>query len=77
MKSRYRVGSRVSAGGFQGTVVNIKETYRKNVLVVRVKVKSNRKIYKNQVTDFVGLLEDKDGLRFMNIITQGVVSEDS
>ena len=69
MKSKYKVGNQVSADGFRGTVINIKETYRKNVLVVKVQSKSNRRQFKKTEIDTISILEYPDGkLSFMTVI---------
>lgn len=69
MKSKYRVGSRVSVDGFKGTIINIKETYKRNVIVVKVSKKSNRNKFKKSSVNTISLLEDEHGiLQFMTVV---------
>ena len=69
MASFFKEGSRVSFDGIKGTVIKITETYRKNVLVV--KVSELPKHYKSpfRKIETVGLFEYPDGtLEFMSVI---------
>ena len=66
MASYFTEGSKLSFEGYKGTIIKITETYRKNVIVLRVTdrpKKSNRKI------ETIGIFEYPDGrLEFMAII---------
>jgi len=67
MASYFKEGSKLSFEGYKGTIIKITETYRKNVIVLKVseqpKHKSNRKV------DTIGIFEHRDGrLEFMAII---------
>ncbi len=65
MVSFFFEGSKISFNGIKGTVIAITETYRKNVLVV--KVTEIPKGYGRVTT--IGLFEYPDGrLEFMNVI---------
>lgn len=69
MASFFKEGSKVSFNGIKGTVIKITETYRKNVLVVKVSElpRNFPSGYGKVVT--VGLFEYPDGkLEFMNVI---------
>ena len=65
MASFFSEGSRISFNGIRGEVIRITETYRKNVLVV--KVSEAPRSFGNCAT--IGLFEYPDGrLEFMNVI---------
>lgn len=66
--SFFKEGSKIQFDGFRGTVIKITETYRKNVLVV--KVSQFPKHMKNTShISAIGLFEYPDGkLEFMNYI---------
>lgn len=64
MASYYKEGSKVQFEGYKGEVTKITETYRKNVLVV--KVTTFPKYRKNGDTNTLGLFEYPDGrIEFM------------
>ena len=64
MASYYKEGSKVQFEGYKGEVTKITETYRKNVLVV--KVTTFPRYRKNGDTDTLGLFEYPDGrIEFM------------
>ena len=64
MASYYKEGSKVQFEGYKGEVTKITETYRKNVLVV--KVTTFPKYRKHGDTDTLGLFEYPDGrIEFM------------
>lgn len=64
MASFYKEGSKVRFEGYKGEVTKITETYRKNVLVV--KVTTFPKYRKNGDTNTLGLFEYPDGrIEFM------------
>lgn len=65
MASFFSEGSKISFNGIKGTVIGITETYRKNVLVI--KVSEVPRGYGRVGT--IGLFEYPDGrLEFMNVI---------
>lgn len=65
--SYYTEGSKVQFDGFKGIVTKITETYRKNVLVVKITEYPRNK--KNRSGDTLGLFEYPDGrLEFMSFI---------
>lgn len=72
MQSLYREGSKITFNGLKGTVIKVTETYRKNVLVVKVTSINNApsSFYsKIKGADTVGLFELPGGnLEFMNVI---------
>ena len=64
MASYYKEGSKVQFEGYKGEVTKITETYRKNVLVV--KVTTFPRYRKNGDTSTLGLFEYPDGrIEFM------------
>jgi hypothetical protein len=64
MASYYKEGSKIQFEGYKGEVIKITETYRKNVLVV--KITTFPKYRKNGDTNTLGLFEYPDGkLEFM------------
>lgn len=69
MASFFREGSRLSFQGFKGTITQITETYRKNVLVLKVtELPADRK-WANRKIHSIGIFEYPDGtLEFMTII---------
>ena len=69
MTSFYKEGSTIAFEGFKGTVIKITETYRKNVLVLKVSQIPNHKSFIGKKIETVGLFEYPDGsLEFMTII---------
>jgi hypothetical protein len=69
MASFFREGSKLSFHGFKGTIIKITETYRKNVLVLKVSEVPNDRRFANQKIEAIGIFEYPDGtLEFMNII---------
>lgn len=69
MASFFREGSKLSFNGFKGTIIKITETYRKNVLVVRVTDFPNPNPFKGRLVEAIGIFEYPDGtLEFMSII---------
>lgn len=69
MASYFREGSRFSFNGFKGTIIKITETYRKNVLVIKVsEIPKNYKTYGKKI-ETIGIFEYPDGkLEFMCVI---------
>jgi hypothetical protein len=69
MASYFKEGSRFSFNGFKGTIIKITETYRKNVLVIKVTdLPKNYKTYGRKI-EAIGIFEYPDGtLEFMSII---------
>jgi hypothetical protein len=69
MSSLFREGSRISYKGIKGTVIRITETYRKNVLVVKVSELPKPNPFPDRRVETIGLFEYPDGkLEFMSII---------
>lgn len=69
MASFFREGSNLSFHGFKGTIVQITETYRKNVLVLKLKEQPKTGKYRNQKIERIGLFEYPDGtLEFMAVL---------
>ena len=68
MTSYYKEGSKIQFDGYKGEVIKITETYRKNVLVVKVtSFPANRKSISPTLS--LGLFEYPDGrLEFMAFI---------
>ena len=68
MISFYKDGSKIQFEGYKGIVTAITETYRKNVLVVKVTEFPKYKQSKHNITS-IGLFEYPDGrLEFMSFI---------
>ena len=69
MASYFKEGNRLSFNGFKGTIIKITETYRKNVLVLKVTdLPRNYKTYGRKI-ETIGIFEYPDGkLEFMSII---------
>lgn len=65
--SYYKEGSKVQFDGYKGIVIKITETYRKNVLVI--KVTEHPRHHRNKIPGSLGLFEYPDGrLEFMSFI---------
>lgn len=69
MASYFKEGSKFSFNGFKGTIIKITETYRKNVLVMRISEHPKMNPFPGQIFDTIGIFEYPDGtLEFMSII---------
>ena len=69
MASFFREGGRLSFNGFKGTITKITETYRKNVVVMRVEEFPSRNPFPGRKVESIGIFEYPDGtLEFMSII---------
>lgn len=69
MASFYKDGSKIVFEGIKGEVIKITETYRKNVLVVRVTELPKKERYPFGVNSTIGLFEYPTGmLEFMSVI---------
>ncbi len=70
MPSFFREGNTLSFQGYKGTIVQITETYRKNVLVLKVTTQPPRVRGKYQPpANTIGIFEYPDGtLEFMTVI---------
>jgi hypothetical protein len=69
MASFFREGSRMSFNGFKGTIIKITETYRKNVVVIKVDEFPARNPFPGRKVESIGIFEYPDGtLEFMSII---------
>lgn len=67
MASYFKEGSKLQFEGYRGIVIKITETYRKNVLVVKISEYPKHK--KNRSSTTLGLFEYPDGrLEFMSFI---------
>jgi len=68
MASFFREGQNISFNGFKGSIIKITETYRKNVLVIKVnEFPKNYRDSKNIYS--IGIFEYPDGtLEFMAVI---------
>jgi hypothetical protein len=68
MASFFREGQSLSFNGFKGTIIKITETYRKNVLVLKVNEFPKNYRDSKSVTS-IGIFEYPDGkLEFMSVI---------
>ncbi len=69
MASYFKEGNKLAFNGFKGTIIKITETYRKNVIVLKVSEQPKHKSYLNRKIETIGIFEYPDGtLEFMNII---------
>ena len=69
MASYFKEGSKLNFNGFKGTIIKITETYRKNVLVLKVTEQPKHKSLPNRKIETIGIFEYPDGtLEFMAII---------
>lgn len=69
MASFFREGDRLSFNGFKGTIIKITETYRKNVVVLKVDQVPKDSEYYGQAISAIGIFEYPDGkLEFMSVI---------
>ena len=69
MASFFKEGNKLSFNGFTGTIIKITETYRKNVLVLKVSKQPKHNPYPGQTINTIGIFEYPDGrLEFMTII---------
>ena len=69
MASFFREGSNFSFNGIKGTIVKITETYRKNVLVIKVSELPKNNQFKGRKIEILGFFEYPDGtLEFMTVI---------
>lgn len=68
MASFFKEGSKLSFKGYKGTIIKITETYRKNVIVLKVTEQPKTKKYEPKV-ETIGIFEYPDGtLEFMAVI---------
>lgn len=68
MASFFKEGSKLSFNGYKGTIIKITETYRKNVLVVKLSEQPKNKRFYEKV-ETIGIFEYPDGtLEFMSVI---------
>jgi hypothetical protein len=68
MASYYKEGSKLQFEGYKGEVVKITETYRKNVLVIKIAEYPQGRNRRENVS-LLGLFEYPDGrLEFMSFI---------
>jgi hypothetical protein len=69
MASFFREGGRLSFNGFKGTIIKITETYRKNVIVLKVAEFPARNPFPGRKVETIGIFEYPDGtLEFMSVI---------
>jgi hypothetical protein len=69
MVSFFSEGSKITFNGIKGCVIKITETYRKNVLVVKISSVPNHMHRELAGVATIGLFELPDGrLEFMNVI---------
>jgi len=69
MASYFKEGSRLSFNGYKGTIIKITETYRKNVLVLKVSEYPKKNPFPDRKVETIGLFEYPDGtLEFMSVI---------
>lgn len=69
MASFFKEGNKLNFNGFKGTIIKITETYRKNVIVLKVTQFPRNNPFPNRKVEAIGIFEYPDGtLEFMSII---------
>lgn len=69
MPSFYKEGTKLNFEGFKGTIIKITETFRKNVLVIKITEKPTKGPYSKIYAETIGIFEYPDGrLEFMSVI---------
>lgn len=69
MATFFKEGNKLNFEGFKGTIVKITETYRKNVIVLKVNEMPKDNPYVNHKVDMIGIFEYPNGkLEFMSVI---------
>lgn len=69
MASFFKEGDRLSFNGFKGKIIKITETYRKNVVVIKVDEFPARNPFPGRKVESIGIFEYPDGtLEFMSVI---------
>ncbi|HEY6437033.1 MAG TPA: hypothetical protein VIY47_10615 [Ignavibacteriaceae bacterium] len=69
MASYFTEGSKLSFNGFKGTIIKITETYRKNVIVLKVSEFPRKNPFPGRRVEAIGIFEYPDGtLEFMSVI---------
>jgi len=69
MASYFKEGNRLTFNGFKGTIIKITETYRKNVLVLKVAEYPRKNPFTTREVNTIGIFEYPDGtLEFMSVI---------
>jgi len=69
MASFFKEGNKLSFNGFKGTIIKITETYRKNVIVLKINEYPKKNPYTNKKVETIGIFEYPDGtLEFMTVI---------
>ena len=69
MASFFKEGNKLNFQGFKGTIIKITETYRKNVIVLKVSESPRQNPYSRNKIETLGIFEYPDGtLEFMSII---------
>jgi hypothetical protein len=69
MATYFKEGSKFSFNGFRGTIIRITETYRKNVLVVKLTSLPSPNPFPGRKVETIGIFEYPDGtLEFMSVI---------
>ena len=69
MASFFKEGNKISFNGIKGDIIKITETYRKNVLVVKVREFPRNPPFNKEGVTTIGLFEYPDGrLEFMSVI---------
>jgi hypothetical protein len=69
MASFFREGQKLNFNGFRGDIIRITETYRKNVIVIRVTQRPHPDPFPGRKVEAIGIFEYPDGtLEFMSVI---------
>ena len=69
MATFFKEGDKLTFEGFKGTIIKITETYRKNVIVLKIAETPKHKPFYGRTIETIGIFEYPDGtLEFMSII---------
>lgn len=69
MASFFKEGDKLSFNGFKGNIIKITETYRKNVIVLKVSEFPKNNPFPGRKVEAIGIFEYPDGtLEFMSVI---------
>lgn len=69
MATFFKEGNKLNFRGFKGTIIKITETYRKNVIVLKVSESPKHNPFTKNKVETIGIFEYPDGtLEFMSVI---------
>ena len=69
MATFYKQGNTIKFDGYKGIIFSITETYRKNVIVLKISELPKPNPFPGKKVEYIGLFEYPDGhLEFMSVI---------